>query len=124
MSVELLISRLLRTGVVLSLVLIVTGSSMSFAHHRDYTSSPAELRRLTEPGAAFPQTMRQVIEGVRSRRGQAIVAVGLLVLIVTPVVRVGVSIAAFALERDAAFTAITALVFGLLVLSFLLGRTL
>ncbi len=122
MSVELLISRLLRIGVVLSLALVVTGSVVRFVHHHDYASSPEELHRLTAPGAAFPHTLRAVADGLRSGQGQAIVAVGLLLLILTPVMRVGVSIAAFARERDWAFGAITTLVFALLILSFLLGK--
>jgi uncharacterized membrane protein len=124
MSVELLISRLLRVGVVLSLALVVTGSGVRFVHHHDYASSPEELQRLTSPGAAFPHTLSAVADGLRSGQGQAIVAVGLLLLILTPVIRVGVSIAAFALERDWAFGAITTLVFALLILSFLLGKAL
>ena len=82
----------------------------------------AELRRLTSPGAAFPRTMGEVIAGVREMRGQAIVVVGLLLLIATPVMRVAVSIVAFAVERDWVFATITGVVLGLLLLSFFIGK--
>jgi uncharacterized membrane protein len=52
----------------------------------------------------------------------AIIALGLLILLATPFARVAISILTFALERDWTFTAITALVLLILVVSFLLGR--
>ena len=121
-KVELLISRLLRLGVTVSLVIVVGGTVVSFVHHPDYVSAPAELKRLTQPGAAFPHTVAEVANGVAQLRGQAIVAVGLLVLLATPVARVAVSIFAFLYERDRVFVAMTTAVLLLLLLSFLLGR--
>ena len=121
-KVELLISHLLRGGVVVSLFVIVTGTALSFVHHPQYVSSPTELQRLTRPGAAFPHTLGEVAAGVRDLRGQAIATVGLLLLVATPVVRVAVSIFAFVYERDPAFVLITSVVLGLLLLSFWLGK--
>lgn len=118
---ELIISTVLRTGVLLSLAIIVTGTILSFVHHPAYLSSPAELQRLVQPGAAFPHTWSDIVAGVRDLHGQAIVTVGLLVLIATPVARVGISIAAFAYQRDRIFVLITSVVFCLLLLSFAMG---
>jgi uncharacterized membrane protein len=120
--VEILISNLLRIGVTCSLAVIVIGTIISFVHHPDYMHSPAEFQRLTRPGAAFPHTLRDVLHGVMDLRGQAIVTVGLLLLITTPVVRVGVSIFAFVYQHDNIFVVITTIVFLLLILSFLLGK--
>ena len=80
------------------------------------------MKRLTQPGAALPHTLRDVVAGVRGLRGQALVTVGLLLLIATPVVRVGVSILAFFYQRDRIFTLITTVVLCLLLLSFVLGK--
>jgi uncharacterized membrane protein len=120
--VELLISTLLRIGVIVSLVLMVSGTIMSFTRHPEYFSSSEELQRLTQPGAAFPRTVPDVIAGVRELRGRAIVTLGLLFLIATPVVRVAVSILAFISQKDRVFTLITAAVLCLLLLSFVLGK--
>ncbi len=120
--VEIFISNLLRAGVTLSLAIILIGTAVSFVRHRDYMRDPNELKRLTAPGAAFPHTIRQVLDGVMDLRGQAIVAVGLLVLIATPVMRVAVSILAFVYQRDSVFVAVTTVVFLLLLLSFFLGK--
>jgi len=119
---ELLISHLLRLGVFVSLSLIVVGTVLSFTHHPDYLSSSAELQRLTQPGAALPHTLPEVVVGVREWRGQAIVTVGLLLLIATPVIRVAVSILAFIYQGDRIFILITTVVFCLLLLSFVLGK--
>jgi uncharacterized membrane protein len=120
--VELLISAILRVGVVTSLSVVVFGTVISFLHHPDYTSVPAELQRLTSPGAAFPRTLGEVWGGVRHGRGQAVVVVGLLLLIATPVIRVAVSVFTFVYQRDATFVAVTSLVLALLLLSFALGK--
>ena len=120
--VELLISNLLRLGVSISLVLIVGGTIISFTRHPEYLSSTAELQRLTQPGAAFPHTLPDVVAGIRDLRGRAIVTLGLLLLIATPVVRVAVSIFAFIYQSDRIFTLITIVVLCLLLLSFVLGK--
>ena len=121
-AIELLISNLLRVGVVTSLLFVLIGETISFVRHPEYLRHPPALQRLTSPGAAFPHTLHDVLRGVRDGRGQAIVMIGLLLLIATPVVRVAVSILAFVYERDWRYVVITTLVLGLLVLSFVLGK--
>lgn len=118
---ELLISNILRIGVAASLVIIVGGTVLSFVHHPNYVSAPSELQRLTRPGAAFPHTLAEVLAGVAHLRGQAIVVVGLLVLLATPVARVAVSIFAFMYQRDRVFVVLTTTVLLLLLLSFAVG---
>ncbi len=121
-KVEILISTILRVGVTASLAIVMIGTVLSFVHHPDYVSSQAELRRLTQPGAAFPHTPGQVWRELRLCHGQAIVVVGLLLLVATPVVRVAVSIFTFAYQRDRVFVLITFTVLALLIVSFVLGK--
>jgi len=120
-QVELLISRLLRIGVLTSLCIIILGTVISFTHHTDYRHSTGELIRLTSDKAEFPSTLPQVWRGVRAFEGRSIATFGLLVLIATPVLRVAVSIFAFIYEHDPTFVLITTLVLALLLLSFVLG---
>ena len=49
-------------------------------------------------------------------------ALGLLLLIATPILRVAVSLVGFALERDRTYAVISAGVLIVLLISFLLGR--
>ena len=121
-KVERAISNILRGGVILSLFLIACGTALSFTHHSEYMHAHSDTARLLNSKAEFPHTLKETLDGVRSERGQAVVVVGLLVLIATPVIRVGVSIIAFVVEKDAIFVMLTTLVFALLLLSFFLGK--
>ncbi len=120
--VELTISNLLRGGVLVSLGLIVLGTIVTFAQHPRYLSEKDQLQRLITPGATFPHSFGDLGVELRLLRGEAIVTLGLLVLIATPVVRVAVSIFAFVYQGDRVYTLITAAVLGLLLLSLVLGR--
>lgn len=121
-QVELLISNLLRSSVLLSLIVIVIGTVVTFVVHPEYLSSDTALERLINPGTTLPHTLQGVAAGLKALQGDAIVTLGLLLLIATPVVRVGISIFAFIYEHDRVYTLITLTVFCLLILSFFLGK--
>lgn len=121
-TMEIVISWILRAGVIISLSVVVVGTVISFAHHPNYVSSKAALERVTGNGAIFPHSLDEVWAGVTQTRGSAIVLAGLFLLIATPVMRVAVSIVAFAIEKDWTFVVLTSVVLGLLILSFFLGR--
>jgi uncharacterized membrane protein len=120
--VELLISRLLLGGIVTSMATVLLGLLLVFTHHPDFLRSAADLQRLTAPGAALPNSLADVARGVVAGRGQAVVALGLLLLIATPILRVVVSMIGFALQRDRTYTVISAVVLAVLLISFLLGK--
>ncbi len=120
--VELLLSRLLRAGVVVSLLTVVTGLVMSFARHPDYSRSVEALERLTHPDTAMARSLGDVWRGIAEGRGQAVTALGLLLLIATPVVRVAASVVAYLVERDWTYAIITGIVLALLVVSFVIGK--
>jgi uncharacterized membrane protein len=115
------VCRILRVGVSVSLVLVLTGSILSFMQG-GYAPLPGKVGRLTGAAGAFPRTAAWLLGGLRNGSGQAIIVAGLLVLISTPILRVAVSIYTFARERDRAYVLITALVLSLLLLSFFLGK--
>ncbi len=120
--VELLISCLLLGGVVTSMATVLVGLLLMFAHHPDYLRLAADLRRLTAPGAAFPHTLGDVARGVAAGRGQAVAALGLLLLVATPILRVAVSLVGIILQRDRTYAVISAVVLIVLLISFLLGK--
>ena len=121
-KVEVLISTILRGGVIASLLIISFGLALSLRHHPEYFNSPAMLKQITTPGRIVPHNLREVLSGVAETKGEALIAAGLLLLIATPVLRVAVSIVIFLVERDWAFVAITAFVLAMLILSFFLGK--
>src|SRR5690242_931542 len=111
---EILISNVLRTGVIASVALIILGMLLMFIQHPGYINTPDEMRHLVGPDARFPRSVDVLIAGVLKLQGEAIVVLGLLVLAGTPVTRVVVSTAAFIKHRDRVYAAITATVLCLL----------
>jgi len=120
--VEMLISRVLLAGVVVSMATVLMGLVLMFVHHPQYLKSAAELRRQTDSNATFPHSPGDVARGIAAAQGQAIVAFGLVLLIATPILRVAIAMIAFAIDRDPFFAAVSAIVLALLAVSFLLGR--
>ena len=118
--VEIIISNLLRTGVALSTVLIVVGTIVTFVQHPEYLSASTEP--LVSDKAKFPHSLRDLVGGLSTLKGEAIVMLGLFVLIATPVMRVAVSIFTFIYQQDRLYTFITATVLLLLALSVVLGK--
>jgi uncharacterized membrane protein len=111
---ELVISHVLRGGVLLSAVIITAGVILFYL--RDAQSAHGLLDH------PYPHSLADVMSGLMLGNPIAIIALGLLLLLSTPVVRVAVSIFAFAVERDWRYVMITSLVLAILIASFLLGK--
>ncbi len=103
-----LIGWILQGGVVLSSMVILIGLFMMSLQPDKF--APQKLE-------SFPQTFSQVWIGLLTLRPQAVITLGLLLLIATPVMRVAASIVTFAIERDRRFVTITTLVLLLLLFS-------
>lgn len=107
------ISWILQGGILISSTLIVLGLCLlplrpgGLSVHRVLT---------------FPHTLGDIWAGLLMLQPQSIIVLGLFLLIATPVVRVAISVVAFALEHDRRYVAITLAVLGILLLSFALGR--
>lgn len=120
-KVELLISSLLRVGVVSSLIVVVIGLVTSFVHHPGYLRS-MQMQAVLAGSRTSWHSLPELTSGLLHLRGEAIIMAGLLLLIATPVMRVAVSIVAFIFERDPIFVTVTAFVLAMLILSFVLGK--
>jgi uncharacterized membrane protein len=110
-AVERIVGRTLQIGVLLSAAVILAG----FVEYIVTGSSGYA-------GGAFPTTLAAVWQGLLVLKSFAVISAGLLILIFTPVLRVGVSIFVFLKEKDFLYVKITALVFLILIASFLLGK--
>lgn len=111
-----------RVSAVLSLALIFLGMVLSFAHRQTEVPPSDVVRGMTEVTVAFPHSLPAVARGVRGGDGPAVVMTGILLLLVTPALRVAGAILTFAHERDRTFVLVSCLVLALLVLSLLVGR--
>ena len=124
---EEIIGWILRVGVSASAVCILLGMIVLFATgETGYGAAITDLSQLTrytsDAQGRFPTTPAEVIAGLAQFKPYAIIALGLLLLILTPIIRVAASIVIFLLERDYAYVAITAIVLLILIISFLLGK--
>jgi len=103
---------ILQGGVMLSAAIILLG--LVLLPLRPGGFSPQRM-------LAFPETLSQVGEGLLTLHPQAVITLGLLLLIATPIVRVAASILIFAFERDRRYVVITLIVLAILLLSLFLG---
>lgn len=117
-SMTTALSRVLRYGVIVSgatilagvLLLVFEGGASGTAAQLVYNSGEV-------PHSAFSYTLGDLFSGVASLKPYAIIDLGAILLIGTPVSRVAVSVALFAAERDRLYVAITAVVLALLLFS-------
>ena len=121
-KVEIVISTLLRVGVVASVAVVALGTLLSFAVSPRYAATPEVYQALVSPEVEFPHSISATLDGVLRLDGRSLVVLGLLLLIATPVVRVAVSILAFYFQRDVVYVVITSAVLLLLITSFILGK--
>ena len=117
-QVEAIVASLLRAGVVLAAMVVALGGTIflmrhgrEFPQYAAFLGEPPELR-----------TISGIVVRAASFHGRNIIQLGLLILIATPVVRVGFSVAAFALERDRLYVGITLLVLAVLLFSLAGGH--
>lgn len=119
-EVELVLARLLSGGVVVSAGILIAGMlGMVLLGHTGYPASVADLGRVHPE--AYPHALPSLIEGIRTGRPLALVALGLLVLVLTPVLRVAVSVALFLKQRDYLYAGICAFALGMLLTGMLIG---
>ena len=111
--VENIVGTLLRTGVILSAVIVLAGGVVFLEGHgieatnyRVFRGEPAELRHI-----------RGIIRGVLALHSRAIIQLGLLFLIATPIARVAFSVFGFAAEKDRMYMVFTGIVLVILVYS-------
>lgn len=110
-DVELVISKMLRIGVVAAALVIIIGLvKLLVTGVSGY------------PDQTYPLGVPEIWEGLLALKSVAIIETGLLLLILTPVMRVFVSLFVFWQEKDYRFVAITATVFIILIVSFMLGK--
>jgi uncharacterized membrane protein len=110
---EVIISVLLRAGVTLSAVVVLLGGicflskhSQEQANYRAFHATPETYRSITA-----------VIHAAGPSNCQAVIQLGLLLLILTPIARVAFSLVGFGLEHDRTYVALTSFVLAILVYS-------
>jgi uncharacterized membrane protein len=119
-QMELVIGTLLRAGVILSASVVLLGGAVylsRFGHTiADYRVFRGELSPLC--------TIAGIVHGAGHFSGRALIQMGLLLLIATPIARVLFSVIAFARQRDYIYVLFTLAVLAILTCSLVAGSSL
>lgn len=112
---ETIIGRLLQAGVLLAAAVVTIGAAAYLAQHHadrvDYRKFAVGDPRLYKlPG---------IVHSAARLESLGVIQLGLLLLIATPVARVGFAIVGFALERDRLYTCVSIIVLLILLASLM-----
>ena len=117
---EIYISYVLRIGVLIAAAIIFLGSALYVAGIGSNEGNPKKLDDILGGGGhSIPVSPSSIFHGITAGNPIAIIQLGLLALILTPMTRVAMTAALFVAQRDKIFVAITTVVFIVLVLGLI-----
>lgn len=117
-DIEQIIGQLLRYGVIVSIIIATIGGTCYLFQHGldnmpDYTKFKGETPEYTSlPG---------ILKGLRTFSAGEIIQFGVIVLIATPILRIALSLVAFAVEKDKLYVLITLIVLTIMLSSMFGG---
>ena len=112
-GLERVISKLLISGVVLSAGVVLLGGICFLVRYGHDTAD----YRVFHPASPEYRTLSGVVQAVGVSGCRAVIQLGLLFLIATPVARVAFSLIGFARERDWTYVTTTSVVLAVLIYS-------
>jgi uncharacterized membrane protein len=116
--IEQVIGRLLQLGVLSAALIVAVGGALILAQ---YGHMPASFQRFH--GEEFSlKSIGGIVQAVLRGDSRAIVQLGLVLLIATPVARVALTLGAFVVQRDRLYILTTSIVLTLLLYGLLWGR--
>ncbi len=123
---EVVIAYVLRYGVLVSAFLIVVGFVLTLivgggVSHESLRSliQGQEMSQSVQPPSSFLQFKQELTQ----KNPEAVIALGLLCLIILPVLRVAMTVFFFLFERDYLYLTITLFVLTILLTSLFLGKS-
>ena len=114
---EIIIGHTLRIGVMTAAAMVLIGGVLYLVQHGSTAPDYHAFQTASTPA----HDLSGIVRNIRSLQSYGIIQLGLLVLIATPILRVVVSVIAFALERDVLYIVATLTVLAVLLYS-LLGK--
>jgi len=113
-----LIGNLLRYGVWISLAVAFLGGIVYLANHGTET---VNYGTFIENDRSIFQVVASVFDGISTFQGESLIFLGIILLFLTPVLRVILSLFSFLLERDYLYVGITLVVILIIGVSVWLG---
>ncbi len=108
---EILLAKVLLFGLKISLFIVTVGGFLFLKQHG--AEEPPAYAMLI--GQINPIKISTILDGLRQGDGIAFIELGLFLLVATPVMRVGASIYAFAIRKDATYALIASTVLVILI---------
>jgi uncharacterized membrane protein len=119
-KLQRLIGTTLRSGVLAASLTGIVGGAMFLAVHGGQQVAFHSFAGANTTYASPSQIVRQALAPVNVDRGLAIAQLGIMILLLTPIIRVAFSVLGFAMENDRIYVAITCIVLATLMGSLLL----
>ena len=117
-DMQAIIGWILRGGVLVSVILVFIGGVFFLYRHGQSVPDYKTFKGI--PG--FINSFGGILNGVITFKGQAIIQLGIILLIATPVIRVAFSAIGFLLEKDYLYTFITLIVLLIILASMISGH--
>ncbi|UEG54284.1 DUF1634 domain-containing protein [Mucilaginibacter daejeonensis] len=117
-DVEQLVGQLLRYGVVTASLVALVGGALYLKTHG--SNVMPDYSQFAGEGAGYT-TFNGIFKGAAAFDPAEVVQLGVLILIATPILRIVLSLFAFALEKDKLYIFITLIVLGVMMTSIFGG---
>ncbi len=117
-GLEIAMGRMLQIGVTVAALVVLVGGILYLAQFGGSRPDYGHFRGA--PTAV--ETIHGIVADARSMDARGIIALGMLLLLATPVCRVIFGVVGFAMLRDRFYTAVSAVVLAILLFSFFSKR--
>ena len=117
-DMQLLLGKVLRAGMIISTSIVFIGGIFYLYRHGHTIADYKDFKGVP----AFVATAGGIIDGVLNLKGQAIMQLGIILLIFTPILRVMFSAVGFILEKDYLYVGISILVLLIIFASLMSGH--
>src|ERR1700740_2866714 len=117
-DMQLIIGWILRGGVAVSMAVVVIGGVFFLYRHGHSVPDFRAFKGVPD----FINSPQKVFESALQLRGQAIIQLGIALLIATPILRVVFAAIGFILEKDHLYTLISIIVLLVIIISMITGR--
>ena len=116
---EIAMGHMLRIGVTIAAIVVLIGSVL---YLKEVRSSTPDYRQFHGAPADSTSLSRNCQRDILHFDGESVIALGLVILVATPVCRVLFGLVGFSLEGDRTYAVVSALVLAILVFSLFRGR--
>ncbi|MGH9560073.1 MAG: DUF1634 domain-containing protein [Terracidiphilus sp.] len=112
---EVMIGNLLRAGVLLAAATVLAGGILYLARHHAERVNYHTFKA----GGQETRKFSGIVQSAQHAKSAAIIQIGLLLLVLTPVARVAMALVGFSLERDRLYAVVSLIVLVILACSLL-----